>query len=246
MLESPVPFKLFRQFNAIDPPSWLGSRSRLDSATATHFFGSDSLQDSLVQALAADSLLPIKEVLECGELFERSRRALRAPVVADWCCGHGLLGILFALFERTVGQVLLIDRVEPPSFHKLLDAIDSFAPWVRPKITYLEQRIDRSVKPLPIGTSIVSAHACGVLTDRCLDLAIESRGAVAVMPCCYPRSACPAPESLQRALGLETAFDVARTYHLEGAGWTTHWSAIPAVITPMHRILLGRPAPSSG
>ena len=245
MLQQPIPFKLFRQFNTAEPPAWLGSRSRLDGVAAQRFFDGDSLQDRLVRALAVDALLPIKEILECGEMFERVRRTVRAAVVADLCCGHGLLGLFFALFERKVHRVLLVDRRQPPSFLKILHCIESFAPWVGPKVTYLERRIDRQLEVIPIGASVVSAHACGVLTDRCLDVAIETKGAVAVMPCCYPRSACPAPESLQRALGLETAFDVARTYRLEEVGYSTHWSHIPAVVTPMHRILLGRPDPTA-
>lgn len=241
-MTSTVPsFKLFRQFNVGEPPSWLGSHSTLTADDADRYFPSDSLQDKLVRRLGQQGALPIKEIIECGELFERLRRRVRAPTVADLCCGHGLLGILFALFERRVEQVLLIDRRRPPSHAKALACAVEVGPWVADKITYQERRIDRPMPPLPPGTSIVSAHACGSLTDRCLDLAIATRGAVAVMPCCYPKRACPAPRSLQQALGLATAFDIARTYHLEAAGYSTHWSAIPPVITPMHRILVARP-----
>ncbi len=234
-------FKHFRQFNGQQPPTWLGSHSSLTASDAARHFPGDSLQNKLVRQLGSQRLLPIKEMLECGELFERVRHKLRSPIVADLCSGHGLLGILFAIFERRVERVLLIDRRRPASYLKLIDCAVRVAPWIETKVTFREQRIDRAGLSLPEGTSIVSAHACGSLTDRCLDLAIAARGAVAVMPCCYPKRACPAPRSLQKALGLATAFDIARTYRLEAAGYTTHWATIPAVITPMHRILVARP-----
>lgn len=235
-----TPFKHFRQFDAAQPPKWLGSRSTLDPATAERFFKGETLQNKLARALAQCGALPIKELMECGEMFERVRHAVRAGMVVDLCCGHGLLGVLFALFERRVERVVLIDRRQPPSHRKLMQCVAGIAPWVADKVVYQEQRVDKDLPPLPKGTSVVAAHACGVLTDRCLDLAVASGGAVAVMPCCYPKRACPAPRSLQQALGVETAFDIARTYRLEEAGYATHWSAIPAVITPMHRILIGR------
>lgn len=243
-MSSTETFKHFRQFNGRRPPSWLGSHSTLTAEDAARHFPSASLQDKLVRQIGQQRALPIKEILECGELFERVRHKLRSPVVADLCCGHGLLGILFAIFERRVERVLLLDPRQPPSHQKLLQCALRVAPWIEDKITYRRQAITAPDLRLPQGASIVSAHACGSLSDHCLDLAIASRGAVAVMPCCYPQRACPAPRSLQQALGLETAFDIDRTYRLEAAGFTTHWTSIPAVITPMHRIIIARPKPT--
>ena len=41
-----------------------------------------------------------------------------------------------------------------------------------------------NVRPTP-DTLLVSVHACGSLTDYVLDLAIEGRSPVAVVPCCH-------------------------------------------------------------
>jgi hypothetical protein len=161
--------------------------------------------------------------------------------VADLCCGHGLLGILFAMFERDVQRTILIDQNEPESRQKLIAVASQVAPWIAEKIDNRAAKIsldDDWIKP---GISIVSAHACGVLSDLCIDIAIKSGGPIAILPCCYPKSVCNAPQSLQTQFGLETAFDIDRTYRLEAAGYRVRWGLIPKQITPMNRIVYGQP-----
>ena len=194
-----------------------------------------------MRAIAAERLLPIKEVLESFELFARVRRSSKSKFVADLCCGHGLLGILFAMFERKVQRVVLIDRNEPASRRKLLAVATEVAPWIADKIDDREARIGIHDDWIEPGVTIVSSHACGSLSDLCIDIAIKSGGPIAILPCCYPRSACRAPLALQTSLGLETAFDVDRTYRLEAAGYRVRWATIPREITPMNRILYGEP-----
>jgi hypothetical protein len=233
-------FKCFRQFNGADFGALLCSRSSLKETIAERHFPSDSLQDRLVRGLAEERSVPIKEVLECFEFFHRIRKEVRAPRVADLCCGHGLLGILFALFERRVESVLLMDERQPDSFDKLLAASIRVGPWVEEKVVYRVGPISAAPGLLEAGTTIVSSHACGVLTDRCIDCAIGLQGSVAVMPCCYPRYACEAPQAVRLALGVDAAFDVDRTYRLEAAGYHVRWTHIPEQITPKNRILIGR------
>jgi hypothetical protein len=108
-------------------------------------------------------------------------------------------------------------------------------------VRYQTARIDRAVDLLEPGCAVVATHACGPLTDRCIDRALEAGSPVAVMPCCYPQRACPGPAALQQALGTELAFDIDRTYRLEGAGYRVRWSAVSREITPMNRILVGIP-----
>jgi len=201
----PDRFRFFPQLNDIpeDQRRWFGSDSRLFESAAQTYFAEDNLQNRLVREIAAQRLLPIKEVLESFEFFARVRKQTRAACVADLCCGHGLIGVLFAMFEKRVERVILVDREEPPS-------------------------------------AVVSAHACGVLSDLCIGAAIESGGPLAILPCCYPKSACQAPQSVVQALGLKTAFDVDRTYRLEAAGYLVRWTSIPSVVTPMNRIVCAR------
>ena len=233
-------FKFFPQFNDFERVKWLSSRQKLQPEFAKAYFNSGSLQDKFLQAVAEERLLPVKEILESFEFFARVRKAVRSEVVADLCCGHGLLGILFAMFERDVQRVILIDKDEPLSRQKLIAIADRVAPWVAGKLDNRAEKIKISSDWIEEGTAIVSAHACGVLSDLCIDVAIKSGGPIAILPCCYPRSACEAPLALQTQFGIEAAFDIDRTYRLEAAGYRVRWGSIPREITPMNRILYGQ------
>lgn len=206
---------------------------------AERIFNSDSLQDRYVRELALEKTLPLKEVLESFEFFARARKHVRTRCVADLCCGHGLTGILFALFERTVERAVLIDREQPPSHAKALAAAIRVGPWVADKVEYQTARMQDVSQYIEPKTSVIAAHACGTLTDHCIDCAIEAAGAVALMPCCYPDRDCQAPAALQLSLGSRLAFDIDRTYRLEAAGYRVRWDAIPKEITPMNRVLIG-------
>jgi hypothetical protein len=115
------------------------------------------------------------------------------------------------------------------------------APWIEEKVTYLELPIARAHAVLPTGTGILGVHACGVRTDRCTELALDLKGPVAVMPCCYAQTAKRAPRALVKSLGAELATDVDRTYRLEAAGYHVDWSSIPRAVTDKNRILVGTP-----
>ena len=143
--------------------------------------------------------------------------------------------------ERSVEQVLLIDRTRPASVDAVLDAAEEVAPWVLPKVRYIESDLEGAPSHLPAGAAVVGVHACGVLTDQCIDTALTTRGPLALMPCCYRNARRKGPAGLRKALGTETAIDVDRTYRLNAAGYTVDWTAIPSSVTPMNRVLIGTP-----
>jgi len=182
--------------------------------------------------------LPIKEVLEGFEFVAKARKAVRTHTVADLCCGHGLVGMLMGIFEKKVQKVILVDKSEPPSHRALFDAVADVCPWIRDKVVFQARKL--ALVELPKGTSVVSAHACGKLTDDCMDIAIDATANLAVMPCCYPRRNCNAPNAVLNQFGEAYAFDIDRTYRLENAGYKVKWSHIPDSITPMNRILIGK------
>ena len=95
-------YRCFRQFNEIPLATLARSRSVITRSLAERFFPSDSLQDRLARELGREKVLAVKEVLESFEFFQRVRKHVRSARVTDLCCGHGLCGILFALFERSV------------------------------------------------------------------------------------------------------------------------------------------------
>jgi len=223
----------------MESSAWLHSRAPLSLSKVEQYFDSDSLQDVFVHALARDYVLPTKEIFECFELFARIRKKTRRADMADFCCGHGLLGILFAMFEKSVERVVLIDRTEPPSRQKLIACATAIAPWVEAKIENRAEKISLGDERIPMGAGVVSAHACGSLSDLCIDIAIEKAGPVAILPCCYPKRACEAPQALQMVFGMEAAYDIHRTYRLENARYNVQWAAIPPQISPMNRVLCG-------
>lgn len=237
-------FRMLRQF--VDPSfaQDLRRRTRLGPLDAQLFPG-EGLGDQFARALCELHALPFKELLEGFEFFHRCRKALRAPEVADVCCGHGLVGVLFALFERDVKRVILLDRQRPGSFDRIVEAADRVAPWTRPKLSYVETDLKRAKSHVNSGCSVVAVHACGMRTDRALDLALHTGGPFAAMPCCRPHRQHPAPDGLKRALGADLAIDVHRSYQLEEAGYRVRWDAIPAAITSHPRMLTGAPRRSS-
>jgi len=235
----PTKYKGFRLFNQAPIGTLASSRSSIKPHIAERHFNSDSLPDRFVRELAQQHALPTKEILESFEFFARVRKHVRAPQMTDLCCGHGLTGILFALFERSVEHVLLIDQTQPPSHAKVLDAAIRVGPWVANKVRYQTTRMKDVGDHLEAQASVIGVHACGTLTDRCIDAALATGGAVALMPCCYPDRGCKAPAALQLSLGTRLAFDIDRTYRLQNAGYHVRWDAIPEEITPMNRVLIG-------
>lgn len=230
----------FLRLDAAAHRAFAGSTGTLDGHCARHFVG-DSLLCRFARALAARRAVRVKELLEACELFAVARRRVRGPVVADVCASHGLVGVLYAMFEPSALDVRLIDRRVPESRAEVLAAACEVAPWAEARLRAHDGLLERRGRELPHGTAIVAVHACGLLTDKCLDLASELRGPVAVMPCCRPHRLSPAPRALARQFGGDTAFDIDRTYRLEAAGYTVRWDAIPASITPMNRVLVGWP-----
>ena len=95
--------------------------------------------------------------------------------------------------------------------------------------------------PLSHDDVVVSAHACGSLTDAVLDRAASVGARVAVLPCCHELRP-------GRVIDLEgwadgsLAMDVERAVRLRASGYDIHTRCIPARITPKNRLLLGAPS----
>lgn len=234
----PARFKVFPQFADPALSGMIRSKHRLGDV-AKEVFAGDRLEDRLVRALADRRVLNAKEVLESFAFWTRVRRRVRQPTMVDLCCGHGLTGVLFAVFERKVERVLLVDHRRPASVAAVLEAIAEVAPWALPKIEVWERPLAEARPDLPASAGFVGVHACGELTDRVLEAALERSGPVAVMPCCYRSARRRGPAGVVDALGTRTAIDVHRSYRLDDAGLQVDWTSIPEAITPMNRILIG-------
>ena len=235
--QSPTGFRAFRRFNDSELRPIAGAHFRIDRRVLPYFTG-NSIGDRIARGLAERRAFPFKELFESFEFFERVRKRMRAPCVADLCAGHGLTGMLFAVFEPSVQRVVLVDRSRPRNHDKVLSAVVEVAPWVEEKVEYWSADIKRALD-LPDMTSIVAVHACGGRTDACLDVAVRTHSNVAVMPCCHAKSPYRGPETLRLKLGIDLATDIDRTYRLQSAGYAVTWTSVPEEITAKPRVIVG-------
>ncbi|MFC1526102.1 methyltransferase [Candidatus Latescibacterota bacterium] len=233
-------FSLLRALNGAPDRarSYGGASHVFPSKIVEQYFSSSRLIDSLIRDLVLGHVIRWKEILESFEFFSETRKVVRSASMADVCCGHGLTGILFALLEKSVEQVRLIDESLPASTVRVLETAIQLGPWVKEKVSTTESGLTRLESSLPDGTAVLAVHGCGSLTDQALDLAMEVAGPVAVMPCCCHPRLPGAPPVLFRELGVKDGVDVHRTYRLSDAGYHVRWRYVPEDITPMNRIIL--------
>lgn len=237
------PFRYLRQFNSPEFAKKASCRDRLRQSDSRWFPG-DYLSSVFARKLCERRALPFKEVLESFEFFACVRNRIRCTSVADLCCGHGLVGILFAMFERDVENVCLLDKVRPKSFDLILGAAQAVAPWTAAKINYVESPLKQTLRHVESGTAILGVHACGARTDKCIEHAISLRSTIALLPCCRRHRLHDSPECLKNVLGGDVAIDVDRTYRLHAAGFRVRWDRISPQITEMNRVLIGQPVPT--
>jgi len=139
--------------------------------------------------------------------------------VYDLCCGHGLTGMLFAAC-RPGGKLrvesVLVDRTEPPAHVVLRQILAQACPWLvsggnkDDAISFQQATLESISFDMDTASTdgagakvVIWTHACGALTDRALQLAVErNAAAIAVMPCCYTGTDKGTPYGIQRALGL--------------------------------------------
>lgn len=226
----------------------VSSRARLEPGNPPIDSGS-GLAERFSRTLAETRAVDRKEFFESWELFAQVRGCFHCAegcsTFVEVAAGHGLLGVLVALFEaRRFERVLITDRKRPDSFAAVLSAAAAVAPWVVEKIEFLEQDFtENAAALLPAGSAVACVHACKSLTDEIIRAASEAGvETLAAMPCCYGHSAAAqrAPLALRRSLGVRLAADIDRTYTLEAAGFEVSWRHVPAAITPMNRVLVAR------
>jgi hypothetical protein len=201
-------------------------------------FPADSLFDRLGRALCGAGCLPRKELYEAWELARRARRRFRGGRVVDVGGGHGLLAHAMLLLDDSSPSAVVVDPALPPSSAAVHDTLVAAWPRLAGRIAFLNARLEDA--ELHADDVVVSSHACGVLTDRILARAAAARARVAVLPCCHDLETCE-QGSLAGWVDPSLAIDITRATRLEAAGSKVWTQAIPASITPKHRLLLGAP-----
>ena len=219
----------------------LSSRVKLTPRSAQHFPG-ETLFERIGRAMCEADCLPRKELYESWELARRARRRFRGGRVVDLACGHGLVAHLLLLLDDTSETALAVDLRLPPSAAKVASVMTREWPRLAGRIT-LETRAIAEVAIGP-GDLVVSAHACGALTDDVLTSAIAARARVVVLPCCHEKATCDRG-GVDGWMDAPLAIDVTRAARLRANGYIVHTQLIPEAITPKNRLLLAEPAPGS-
>ncbi len=213
------------------------SRNRLTERLLPQFPG-DTLFDAIARAVCRAGCLPRKELFEAWEVARRVRRRFRGGRIVDLACGHGLLAMILLLLDDSSPEALAVDWRIPESAAVLAASLTDAWPRLEGRIRFIEA--DLGEVALLRNDLIVSAHACGRLTDLVLERAVAAGARLAVLPCCHDLSGSDLG-GLQGWLDGPLAIDVTRVARLRTQGYEVHTQHIPKDITPKNRLLLAEP-----
>jgi len=142
------------------------------------------------------------------------------------------------LLDDSSPGALVVDRTLPASSARLHDVLSAAWPRLSGRITMMSAGLeDVTIGPTDV---VVSAHACGNLTDLVLARAAAARARVAVLPCCHDLDVSD-DGGLAGWVDGPLAVDVVRALRLKQHGYRIWTQSISADITPKNRLLLGAP-----
>jgi hypothetical protein len=216
------------------------SRERLTDHDLRRFPG-DTLFHHLAREVCHAACLPRKELFEAWEVARRVRRRLRGGRIVDMGGGHGLLGHALLLLDDSSPGVLVVDPKLPPSAQRLHETLMSAWPRLAGRVEFVRE----GAESVELGSAdlVVSAHACGALTDFVLSRATAAQARVAVLPCCHDLDRSDT-SGLTGWLDGPMAVDVVRVMRLRAAGYRVWTQTISPDITPKNRLLVGAPCAS--
>jgi hypothetical protein len=215
----------------------LSSRSRLTARDLPRF-QEPTLFHRIARVICAAECLPRKELFESWEVARRTRRRLRGGRIVDLACGHALVAWLMLILDDSSPGALAVDPHLPPSAALLAKAFVAEWPRLTGRVEFAARRIEEI--DLLASDVVVSAHACGPLTDQVISRAIQARAAVSVLPCCHATGSGD-QGGLSGWLDPALAMDATRAARLRAHGYEVFTQSIPDSITPKNRLLLGRP-----
>jgi len=201
-------------------------------------FPGDTLFDRIGRVVCEAGCLPRKELYEAWETARRVRRLFRGGRVVDLAGGHGLLAHIMLLLDDTSPYAVVVDPIIPASAAKLNAVLVAAWPRLDRRIKCRESGIDDvALEPTDV---VVSAHACGALTDEVIDRATFVRARVAVLPCCHDLKSGDTG-NLSGWVDGALAIDIRRAEKLRAHNYTVWTQTISSEITPKNRLLIGAP-----
>src|SRR5260370_3618554 len=201
-------------------------------------FPDDTLFHRVARAVCHAGCLPRKELYEAWEMARRVRRLFRGGRVIDLNAGHGLLAQVMLLLDESSPRAFVVDKSLPASSTKLHEVLVRAWPRLAGRIAFVASALE-DIEILETDV-VVSSHACGALTDRVLHRAVAAHARVAVLPRCHDLASGDAG-GLSGWVDRPVAIDIVRAMRLTQQGYRIWTQAIPAVITPKNRLLLGAP-----
>jgi hypothetical protein len=199
---------------------------------AKQYFDGVTLFDELARTICDAECLPRKELYESWAFAKRVQRRLRGRRIVDLACGHGLVAHICSLLDPGFEEAVAVDQAIPKNAPRLKSVLASR--WPRLQVAYVECPLEEFA--LRKSDVVVSAHACGELTDLVIERALGAGASLAVLPCCHQRAA---PIGLEGWMASDAARDVMRAQRLLGAGYEVRTSSISREITPKNRVLIG-------
>jgi hypothetical protein len=211
------------------------SRAKLNRHSLDRF-RDDSMFCRIARVVCEAECLPRKELYESWEFARRVRRRLRGGRIVDLAAGHGLVSLILLLLDDRSPNAIAVDLRTPDSASKLLTVFENQWPKLTGRVSFHEGPLQQT--EVTRTDVIVSAHACGPLTDLVLDKAIGVMANVAVLPCCQAEAKCD-NGGLLGWVDSALAIDVTRALRLRAAGYHVVTQTIPETITPKNRLLIG-------
>lgn len=212
-----------------------GAKQRLTHHDLGRFEGT-TLFDAIGRAVCVAECLPRKELYEAWEVARRARRVFRGGRVVDLAGGHGLLAQMMLLLDDSSPSALVVDKALPDSAARVHEVLVHEWPRLAGRVSFPQLAIEDVV--LDATDVVVSAHACGALTDVVIDKAVSVGARVAVLPCCHDVETCDGAD-LDGWMDPSLAIDAARAVRLQARGYRIRTQTIPSEITPKNRLLLG-------
>lgn len=213
------------------------SRNRLTQKLLPKFSG-DTLFDAIARAVCRAGCLPRKELYEAWEVARRVRRRFRGGRIVDLACGHGLLAQILLLLDASSPGALAVDRQIPKSAATLAASLQDAWPRLADRVRFVEADLEEV--ELQNDDLVVSAHACGGLTDLIIERAVAAGARVAALPCCHDLKGADLG-GLDGWLDGPLAMDAVRVARLRSQGYRVFTQTIPGDITPKNRLLMAEP-----
>ncbi len=211
------------------------SKNRLTPPQQPLFPG-NNLFAKIARAVCRAGTLPRKELYETWEMAKRVRRRYRGGRILDLACGHGLLAHIMLILDDSSQCAIAVDNNIPLNAVKLAAALTAAWPRLQDRVIYKEVPIQEiSIFPNDL---VVSAHACGSLTDLIIDKATKQHARLAVLPCCHDLQE-SSTNGLEGWMDKTLAVDTVRAINLRAKGYRIVTSKIPHEITPKNRLLMG-------